>query len=118
MKIKIIRLLGNLIRNKNTDRLEELVKEHLPHGSGFDSGTVILSATKERITFQADFHHMNDAGYYDGWTEHKIIVTPDFELGYTLKVTGKDKNGIKDYIKDTFYSVLNMEIENEARWFN
>ena len=114
MKTKIITLLGKYIRNNKTDEIESLIKESFPSGSGFDIGTKLISATGERITLQADFHHMNNAGYYDGWTEHKIIIKPDFEYGYTLKVTGRDRNGIKDYIEDCFYNALNMEIEGAA----
>lgn len=53
---------------------------------------------------------MNEAGFYDGWTEHKVIVTPSLGSDYYMKVTGKDRNQVKDYIGDRFYHALDEEI--------
>jgi len=52
---------------------------------------------------------MDEHGYYDGWTEHKVIVTPHLTHEFDLKVTGRDKNGIKDYIVETFDNALDSE---------
>lgn len=118
MKTKVIKLLGNLIRNQNTDKIEQLIKERFPNGSGFDSGTKLISATEDKVVLQADFHHMSEHGYYTGWTEHQVIIKPHFEFGYILKVTGKNKRDIKPYIEEYFYNILNEEIETERRWFD
>jgi hypothetical protein len=53
---------------------------------------------------------MNTHGYYEGWTEHKVIVTPSWH-GFNIRVTGKDKNQIKEYITETFHYVLNEEFK-------
>jgi len=85
--------------------LDELCKR-LPHGSGFDSGTEldIDASTSKKLVFSTSFHHMDSNGFYNGWTEHKVIITPAFGR-YDIKVTGKDKDGIKDYIMDVFSEV-------------
>lgn len=114
MKTKVITLLGRYIRNNKTDEIETLIRRYFPCGSGFDAGTKLISATGEKIILETSFHHMNDAGYYDGWSNHRVIIKPDFEYGYTLKVTGRDRNGIKDYIEDCFYNSLNTEVEAAA----
>lgn len=93
------------------NRLVELEKE-LPSGCGFDLGTsiVINDCKSNKIVLHTSYHHKNDIGYYDGWTYHDIIVTPSF-YDIELRITGKDKNNIKDYIHDTFYSSLTKNNE-------
>ena len=97
-----------------SDDLDWLEKEYLPSGSGFDAGTKIdrEASGKNKIVLTTSFHHMNDAGYYDGWTEHKIIIRPDLEFGFTFTISGRDKRGIKDYIGDIFQNALSMEINH------
>lgn len=87
------------------------LSDFLPHGSGFDRGTKLLQpeSNPEKLVFSADFHHMDDGGFYCGWTEHTVIVTPSLVFGFTLKVTGRDKRDIKDYIASTFHELLSRE---------
>jgi hypothetical protein len=87
------------------------IVENFPSGSGFDSGTELdLDASNdEKLTFTTSFHHMNDDGMYDGWTEHVVIVTPSLGLDYHLKISGRDRNGIKEYISECFCTCLDAE---------
>lgn len=83
-----------------------------PSGSGFDRGTQfnVTRSGDTRLVFNTAFHHMNEHGYYDGWTEHEVIVTPVLSIsGISVRVTGKDKNNIKEYIHDTFYNWLKSD---------
>lgn len=103
------------IIQRNVDELERLCREFLPSGSGFDSGTEIElddCRAAKRIVFKTSFHHINDVGMYDGWTNHLVIIEPDFD-GFILRVTGRDRNAIKDYIADTFHHALTREIASE-----
>lgn len=98
-------------KHKHQDRLESIVERVMPHGSGFDSGCKLLDeSTPERLVFSADFHHMNDGGYYDGWSEHTVIVQPSLAHGFSLRVTGRNRNDIKDYIAETMEYALNSDI--------
>lgn len=84
----------------------------LPHGSGFDSGCHLLpESTPNRLVFSADFHHMDENGFYDGWTTHQVIVSADLCFDYSLRITGRDRRQIKDYIADTFHSVMSIDVE-------
>lgn len=98
---------------RHTQTIESLVREHMPSGSGFDSGTQFIfpESKPNRLVFFTEFHHMNDGGYYDGWTKHNVIVTPDLVCGFDLHVTGRDRNNIKDYIGDAFQEALSRDIE-------
>ena len=42
--------------------------------------------------------------------EHQIIVTPDLEFGISLRITGLDRNDIKDYLAEVFYCALKAKI--------
>lgn len=91
----------------HSERMLSLVREHMPSGSGFDTGTTLAdSSTPERLEFTTTFHHMDDNGAYCGWSDHKIIVRASLAYGFTLSVTGRNVRGIKDYIHDAFHSAL------------
>ena len=78
----------------------------LPSGFGLDSGCKIEvdESNDDKVVISTSYHHMDSSGGYDGWTSHKIILTPSFNGGFSIKVTGWDRNCIKDYLCDTFHS--------------
>lgn len=85
------------------------IEESLPHGSGINKGTkvMILPESKgEKITLYVEFHHMDENGFYCGWTEHNVIVTPSFS-GFNIRITGRNFNQIKDYLSDVYHDALN-----------
>lgn len=86
-----------------TAYLDRIERECLPSGSGFDNGTTIdrEKSGPDRLVLLTSFHHMNDGGYYDGWTDHVVTVTPSF-FGPIVKVGGRNRNDIKGYITDVF----------------
>lgn len=96
---------------RHNDAIDAIMREHMPRGSGFDCGTEFdvwehVDNWRDKLVFSTSFHHMNETGYYDGWTDHKVIVSPSLSHGFTLRVTGRDRNGIKEYIADTFHNAL------------
>jgi hypothetical protein len=94
--------------HKHRERLEKLRKNFLPSGSGIDRGTKIdvTRSTDDRIVFTASYHHMDEHGMYSHWTDHTITVQASFIYGFTLTISGKDYNDIKEYLRDTFRSAL------------
>ena len=101
---------------KHADHISELVREHMPSGSGFDCGTQMDTERShaEKLVFATSFHHMDSDGYYDGWTEHTIVVTPSFS-GFNLRISGRDRNGIKDLIHEAFSQALKTELVTVTR---
>jgi hypothetical protein len=65
----------------------------------------------EKLVFIVEYHHMAESGMYDGWTSHRIIVTPSLARGFSLKITGKDRNQIKEYLADVYHNWLDTEIQ-------
>ena len=106
--IRMVSFGSENFRSEYEDLLEYIERNILPSGSGVDCGTKInMEKSKDNlIVLDVDFHHMDEHGYYDGWTHHKVKVCPDLVFGYDLKVTGRDKNMIKEYLGDLYHYVL------------
>ncbi len=92
------------------DRVDRILA-CLPRGSGIDAGTTVVSVTDKQIVLTAGYHHMNEGGYYDGWTEHTIRVRPSLMLGMTVTVSGPNRNNIKDYLQELYMRVMEQEFE-------
>ena len=97
---------------KHEAALDELAAE-LPSGSGWDNGTKLdlARSTPERLVFFGAYHHMDDGGGYDGWTEHTITVTPSLAFGIRVAVGGRNRNDIKDYLAELFQCALTAIVE-------
>ena len=99
--------------------IESLVRNCLPSGSGFDMGTQIdlNKSTRSLLVFHTAFHHMNEAGYYAGWTYHVVRVRPAFD-GVDVTVTGPNQNGILEYIVDQFHGLQTVDewTADRAAW--
>lgn len=85
----------------------------LPSGSGFDAGVKLVDdeCKSNRLVLKADFHHMTEHGMYDGWTEHKVIVTPSLADGAVIRITGRDRKLIREYIADVMHEALNTLVD-------
>jgi hypothetical protein len=98
---------------KHQERLAAIVREYMPSGAGWDNGTSLdeNKSTSEKLVFLGGFHHMDEHGGYDGWTQHEIIVRPSLQFGITVRVTGRDRNDIKNYLGDIFHEALIAEYD-------
>jgi len=111
--------LENCIKSGNTEwevrwyeRLNKLV-ELIPSGSGIDTGPRSHSSVEikpDAIRFDIEYHHMNDAGVYDGWTEHSVTVRPAFD-DIDVRISGRDRNQIKDHIHEVMYHAFTRRVE-------
>lgn len=99
-------------KDRHEQRILELVKSYMPSGSGWDMGTRIDldRSTGEKLVFFGSYHHMDQAGGYDGWTEHTIHVTPSLISRMSLRITGRNRNEIKDYLYQTFDQALEYDL--------
>lgn len=102
-------------QSKHEDSIAELV-EFLPSGSGIDGGTKIDldASTPEKLVFTFGFHHMNDAGMYDGWTEHTLTVRPSLQFDIATTISGRNRNDIKDYLYETYGYALTQDVWQDA----
>ena len=106
------------------DLLEKIEKDHLPSGSGIDSGCKILryydltvADFDKKIIIKSSYHHMNDNDYYDGWVGFKVNITPSLLFGATINLVGnfsdvgRDSHGTKDYLEELFNEALTNKVE-------
>jgi hypothetical protein len=90
--------------------IDRIMDTYCPHGSGID-GVNQLDLDKsngEKLVIHTSFHHMNEVGYYDGWTEHTVTITPNFD-GINVSVSGRNRNDIKEYLSETFEYAFSQE---------
>lgn len=99
--------------------IERIVRNDAPSGSGIDCGTAFdFDASKpERLVFSFEFHHMNDVGMYNGWTEHRAIVKPSLANGIDLRLTGHNRNDVLDYLHECFDCFL-MQRMTDDEYYN
>lgn len=105
------------IWNPQTLKTIQFEIDKLPHGSGID-GTNSLDidlSTPDKLVFKIPYHHMDENGFYAGWDDFKIIVTPSFR-GPVVKVRyysiGSDiprqqRIDTKEYLGDLFHEFFN-----------
>lgn len=98
--------------NTHKHNAETLVRSHMPHGSGFDSGTYLRveECTEDKLVFTTDYHHMDEHGMYGAWTAHKVTVRPSLAFDFHLGISGRNPNDVKDYIHEVFRTALNTEV--------
>lgn len=104
-------------RVKHRETLGHIERNLLPSGSGWDEGTRVLvgESTGEKLVLAGSFHHTNDVGMYDGWTQHVIRVRASLVHGITMTISGRNRNGVKDYL----YELFESELRQPARqWYD
>ena len=97
------------------DRWTETIEtetKNLPSGSGIDNGVHFDydKSTPDKLIFHFGYHHMNDGGYYDGWEDYTLTVTPSLQFGFRAKITGRNRNNIKEYLYEIFQHALDEEV--------
>lgn len=80
----------------------------LPSGSGIDQGPTldIDASNAEKICLDLSYHHMDEHGGYDGWTDHTVTVRPSLIHTVKLTISGRDRNATKDYLYDAYQTAL------------
>jgi hypothetical protein len=94
--------------------VEYIERNLLPSGAGIDNGTSVDwdESDDDRIVLGADYHHMDESGYYAGWSSHVVTVTPTFH-GISVDVSedpdyDDDDQGCEDYLADTYRHALEV----------
>lgn len=95
------------------ERIEAFVRDYMPRGSGYNSGTKIDfdSSHAEKLVFTTAFHHMDEWGGYDGWTDHTVIITPSLSSKYHIRISGRNRNDIKEMMYQDFDNALTYDVE-------
>jgi hypothetical protein len=129
-KMKVVEALASALstmrsceREEMADRAKERVgkiqQELLLSGSGNDAGSEVLVdlCSDRKIVIQSDFHHMDENGFYSGWTKGVFTITPSFH-GIEVKFVVRGRPDIKywdarlfiDYQEEQMFWALNKEL--------
>lgn len=107
---------GNLEwADKHEEVILDLVENYLPRGGGFDVGTcIVLEKSDGRRVLRLDtsFHKLNNMGYYDGWYDYTVKVVADMIGGIDVNARGRNVDGLRDYVEETFYEALQQEVDD------
>lgn len=91
---------------------DELVREHMPDLAWANKDTKLLwqESTPQALVFETLVHH--GEGFLE-WVTHKVIVRPSLigDNGFVVKVFGKDKAGIQEFVIDRFHELLSKEVD-------
>lgn len=100
--------------NKHADSIVAQVNKYMPHGSGIDAGVKFdfERSKHDKLVFTFGYHAMNENGYYVGWYDYTLTVSPSMAFDFDMKLNGKDYHGSKDYLLDLFSEALNSECES------
>ncbi len=101
---------------KHEDRIDKLCEEHFPHGSGFDTKSIIVMDKCNKgnqLCIRSGFHPMNDVGMYDEWIDFTVTAKPCLMFEYHLIIKGKfgkKHQPLKDYINEVFGECLDKQV--------
>lgn len=94
---------------KHTEFAEKLLGE-LPHGSGLDGtwGIDYAKSHAERLVLTMQYHAMDENGFYDGWIDFSLTITPSLSMGCKLNIRGNfgKYQDVKDYLYETLDAAL------------
>jgi len=91
----------------HSDAIKKIM-DNAPTGAGIETLNLIHASGK-CIEFWCSYHHMNHNGYYDDHSGHCVTVKPDLQFDISIRVNGRNRNDIKDYLGDVFQEWLMME---------
>ena len=110
--------------DKHTERLEELVENHLPRGGGYNSGTSldIENSTDKKLVFNTSYHHMDEMGGYTRWTEWEVEVAAslvsEIDVVTMTEDDCREASDIEEMLGDDFRWSLIQEIEIKVNYEN
>jgi len=90
-----------------------ILKNVLPHGSGFDCSWDIEQKKNGNVYAISSFHCMNENGYYDGFADFTVIFKKgqpiaDFVLQFNGKIAQRKNNKyfLREYLEESIYESL------------
>lgn len=103
----------------NMSKLERVIKNTAPHGSGIDYDYNSIRVehyskdNQNKIIFENAYHCLNEAGFYDGIIPFRVVVGADLSPAVHfvgLTEAGKyrvRKYDLRLYLEETYYWYVN-----------
>jgi hypothetical protein len=93
-------------KNKWKDKIDDIVNNCLPSGSGIDSGNKFdfVHSKRNRLVINSSYHRIDSNDSYAEWINYNVIIVPDFISGFVIDIQGPfgKHQDIKDYLADTY----------------
>ena len=124
MQTKIYQQAANCVQVLNGDARQELrdiwremlsrINKQLPHGSGFDNGSRVNldKSTPDKLVIDSAFHHMDENGYYCGWSNLTYTVTPSLLFGIDIRLNchgSRLANRDRDYLVECMHHAITRD---------
>jgi len=101
---------------KHSERLEFIIDNYLPVGSGFDGQCFLQdSSNPEKLIFNHNYHCMDEHGFYDGWINLDFIITPSLQHGFNLRINYHGYSGKYKTLNDYFYDLWDNFLTQEVK---
>ena len=114
------RLTGVKTGNENWQdtheyQLEILLSDILPSGAGIDGESTINyeKSRPARIVIDSAYHIMDSEGFYREWIPFRVIIAPDLQFGFAVKIGGKFRknkhavrSGLKEELEELYTEAL------------
>lgn len=104
------------LADRHLETIKEIIREYLPHGSGFDSDiTLDVDRSKlNKLILCGSFHAMNDNGYYCCWIDFECVIEPSLIGEIDIEIKGRfgHHQDLREYIGDVLYDALTKELES------
>ena len=113
--MKLFQCLAHYASQSNDyeSKMFDAVCDLLPRGSGLDHETNVTGNAKKLVLITS-FHSMDVNGYYDGWTDIKIIITPSLVNMFDMKIIARFParyRATKEYLSEVFNDALNANVD-------
>jgi hypothetical protein len=108
---------------KHSETIKRLVSNHLAQYR-----IDLNESHADKLVFYGNESQFTEDGVEDGYTSHTVIVKPSLTFGFTLRITGHDRNDVKEHIAQLFnaqlredvtydlYSPLFPELQLTSKW--
>jgi hypothetical protein len=101
---------------RHTAAILYLVERYMQADAGIEHGTCIdfSNSNQNHIVFDTRFDHTPEGSYSACWTRHKVIVTPALVCDFDIRITGRDRNGVKEDLREMFDEALRTVVTRPA----
>ena len=98
---------------RKSDKLIDVLKDELPHGSGIDGDWHINASKNGSYVVASNYYHaMNENGYYEGCADFRIIIPVKAPITFKLHFSGQyaqylnQKHMLRDYLEEMFNEAI------------
>ena len=89
------------------------LEDYLPYGAGWlmaEPGVDLSESSDQKLVIRGSFRHQRAYGGHGATTDHTVLAYASLASGFTLRVTGSNRDDCKAEIKERFTEALNSTV--------